>query len=112
MIFIPGRILFYWVVVHTLQRIIQVPYNDKVYTTTYLNSHYIVFGWFWLWYVLQRFLFVKVFWCPCMAIYVVNVQYNGGLLPDIVDPMLLPSSGNPFKCHDEVLFLQPIYDPM
>ena len=45
-----------------------------------------------------------------MAIYVVNVQYNGGLLPDIVDPMLLPSSGNPFKCHEEVLFLQPIYD--
>ena len=29
---IKGRILFYWVVVHTLQRIIQVLYIDKVYT--------------------------------------------------------------------------------
>ena len=24
------------------------------------------------------------FWCPCMAINNVNVQYNGGLLPDII----------------------------
>ena len=29
------------------------------------------------------FLFVKVFWCPGMAINV-SVQYNGGLLPDII----------------------------
>ena len=30
------------------------------------------------------FLFVKVFfWCPCMEINV-SVQYNGGLLPDII----------------------------
>ena len=28
-------------------------------------------------------VFVKVFLCPCMAINV-NVQYNGGLLPDII----------------------------
>ena len=38
------------------------------------------------------------FWCPCMAINV-SVQYNGGLLPDIIllfEPMLFPS-GNPFK---------------
>ena len=34
------------------------------------------------------FLFVKVFWCPCMAINVRSVQYNGGLLPDIVIPSL------------------------
>ena len=43
----------------------------------------------------------------------VNVQYNGGLLPDIiltVDPMLFPS-GNPFKCHEEVLYLQPLIPP-
>ena len=57
------------------------------------------------------FLSVKVFFgCPCMAINnVVNVQYNGGLLPDTytVDPMLLPS-GNPFKFHEEVLSLQPM----
>ena len=28
-------------------------------------------------------LFLMSFWCPCMAINV-NVQYNGGLLPDII----------------------------
>ena len=27
--------------------------------------------------------FSMFFWCPCMAINV-NVQYNGGLLPDII----------------------------
>ena len=30
-------------------------------------------------------LFLMFFWCPCMAINVVSsVQYNGGLLPDIM----------------------------
>ena len=29
----------------------------------------------------RRTVFV---WCPCMAINVVSVQYNGGLLPDII----------------------------
>ena len=28
-----------------------------------------------------------------------------------VDPVLLPSSGNPFKCHEEVLYLFAAYDP-
>ena len=28
-------------------------------------------------------LFLMFFWCPCMAINV-NVQYNGGVLPDII----------------------------
>ena len=28
-------------------------------------------------------LFLLFFWCPCMAINV-NVQYNDGLLPDII----------------------------
>ena len=48
-------------------------------------------------------LFLMFFWCPCMAINV-NVQYNGGFLPDIiqtVDPML-SASGNLFKCHEKV----------
>ena len=47
-----------------------------------------------------------------MVINVVNVQYNGGFLPGnyIVDPKL-PPSGNPFKCHEEVLHLQPIIPP-
>ena len=29
------------------------------------------------------FMFIKVFWCPCMAINV-SVQCNGGLHPDII----------------------------
>ena len=29
-------------------------------------------------------LFLLFFWCPCMAINNVSVQYNGGLLPDII----------------------------
>ena len=28
-------------------------------------------------------LFLMFFWCPCMAINI-NVQYNGGLLPNII----------------------------
>ena len=51
--------------------------------------------------VLYCFCFVLAFvWCPCMAINVVSVQYDGGLLPDII---LLT------QCyyHEEVLYLQP-----
>ena len=33
--------------------------------------------------VLHCLLFLMFFWCPYMAINV-NVQYNGGFLPDIV----------------------------
>ena len=41
----------------------------------------------------------------------VNVLYNDGFLPDItIDPRLLPS-GNPFECHEEVLYLQPLIPP-
>ena len=41
----------------------------------------------------------------------VSVQHNGGFLPGIIlDPMLLPSR-NPFKCHEEVLYLQPMIPP-
>ena len=55
-------------------------------------------------------LFLLFFWCPCMAINE-NVQYNGGL-PDIIllTQMLFPT-GNPFKCHEEVLYLQPLIPP-
>ena len=37
---------------------------------------------------------------------VVSVQYNGGLLLDII---LL--NRNPFKCHEDVLYLQPMIPP-
>ena len=39
---------------------------------------------------------------------VVSVQYNGGLLPDII---LLTQGYYPFKCHEEVLYLQPMIPP-
>ena len=63
--------------------------------------------------VLHCLSFLMFFWCPYMAINV-NVQYNGGFLPDTwyytVDPML-SASGNLFKCHEEVLYLQPLIPP-
>ena len=43
----------------------------------------------------------------------VSVQYNGGLLPDIIlltQCYYLPQ-GDPFKCHEEVLYLQPMIPP-
>ena len=40
------------------------------------------------------------FWCPCMAI---------DLLPDII--LLTQSYWNPFKCHEDVLYLQPLIPP-
>ena len=55
---------------------------------------------------------LPLFWCPCMAINI-RVQYNGGLLLDII---LLALSyyhrgRNPIKCHEEVLSLQPMFPP-
>ena len=55
-------------------------------------------------------LFLLFFWCPCMAINVRSVQYNGRLPRRYaVDPMLLPS-GNPFKCHGRD-FVFEAFDP-
>ena len=51
-------------------------------------------------------LFLMFFWCSCMAINV-NVQYNRHYT---VDPML-SASGNLFKCHEEILYLQPLIPP-
>ena len=48
-----------------------------------------------------------------LAINVSSVQYNGGLLPDIIlltQSMLFPS-GNPFICHEEVFFVFAAFDP-
>ena len=43
----------------------------------------------------------------------VSVQYNGGLLPGIIllTPTMLLPSGNPFKCYEEVLYLQSMIPP-
>ena len=42
----------------------------------------------------------------------VNVQYNDGFLPDIILlTQCLSASGNLFKCHEEVLYLQPLIPP-
>ena len=60
-------------------------------------------------YYIVSVLFSMSVWCPCMAInvsvYVYSIITNGGLLPDI------PSGKNPFKCHEEVLYLQPMILP-
>ena len=56
-------------------------------------------------------LFLMFFWCPCMA-FNVNVQYNGGLLPDII--MLTQyylHRGICFNAMQEVLYLQPLIPP-
>ena len=66
-------------------------------TTTMCDVYYIVSG-----------LLLMFFWCPCMAINV-NVQYNGGLLPDII---LLTQCylhrGTCLNAMEEVLYLQPL----
>ena len=71
-------------------------------THTHTHTHYIV-----------SVLFLLFLWCPCMAINV-SVQYNGGLLPDIIlltQTMLLPHQGTRFICHEEVLYLFAAFDP-
>ena len=44
----------------------------------------------------------------------VSVQYNERWASPrhyTVDPPMLSPSGNPFKCHEEVLYLQPLIPP-
>ena len=53
-------------------------------------------------------------WCPCMAIHVVSVQYDGGLLPDnilLLTQCYYHRGTNPFKCHEEVLYFQLLIPP-
>ena len=61
-------------------------------------------------YYIVSVLFSMSIWCPCMAINVSVVQYNwwGSPQHNTVDPMLLSSGRNPFKCHEEVWYLQPM----
>ena len=57
-------------------------------------------------------MFHLFFWCPCMAINVNVYSISVGFSPTLycVDPML-SASGNLFKCHEEVLYLQPLIPP-
>ena len=48
-----------------------------------------------------------MFWCP----YMVSVQCDGGLLPDIILLTLCDSIGEPFECHVEFSSLQPLFPP-
>ena len=52
------------------------------------------------------FCFSDAFLMSYMAINV-NVQYNDGFLPDII----LLTQCYLFKCHEEVLYLQPLIPP-
>ena len=66
--------------------------------TALFNYYYIVF----------------VFVCLVSLHNVVSVQYNGaGLLPKMIllTQCYYHRGINPFECHEEVLSLQPIYDP-
>ena len=56
------------------------------------------------------FCLFKFFWCPFIAISNVSLQYNGGLFPDIIllTQCYYHRGTNPFKCHKEVLSLQPM----
>ena len=49
-------------------------------------------------------------WCPCMAINV-SVQYNGGLVPDIILLTQRCYHREPVKCHEVVLYSQPMIPP-
>ena len=44
----------------------------------------------------------------------VSVQYNDGLLPGIIllTQCYYHTQGNPFKCHEEVSYLQPTIPPI
>ena len=67
-----------------------------------------------VYYYIVSGLFLMFFWCPCMAINNVKVQYNGGLLPDIIlltQCYLHPIRGTCLKCHEEILYLQPLIPP-
>ena len=46
-----------------------------------------------------------------MEINVVSVQYNGGLLPDIILLTRCGYIGEPVRYHEEVLSLQPMFPP-
>ena len=48
-----------------------------------------------------------MFWCP----YMVSVQCNGGLPPDIILLTLCDFIGEPFQYHVEFLSLQPLFPP-
>ena len=52
--------------------------------------------------VCTTIVLLKFFWCPRMAINV-SVQYNGGLLTDII--LLTQCYYHRVKWHEEVLFL-------
>ena len=48
-----------------------------------------------------------MFWCP----YIVSVQCDGGLPPDIILLTLCDSIGETFQYHVEFLSLQPLFPP-
>ena len=97
--------------VTTIGELVEIPCSGFVFITNVIRS-ILLLPCVTVYYVVSV-LFLMFFWCLCMAINnVVNVQYNGGLIPDII---LLTQcyfhQGNPFKCHEEVLYLQPLIPP-
>ena len=67
-----------------------------------------------LFYYVLKMLCLVFVWCPCMTINNVrSAQCNGGFLPDIIllTHCYHQPTGNPFKCHEEALYLQPMIPP-
>ena len=56
-------------------------------------------------------LFLLFVWCPCMAINVSVYSITVGFSPDIILLTQLLPLVNPFKCHEEALYLQPMIPP-
>ena len=58
-------------------------------------------------------LFLLSFWCPCMAINNVSIQYNGGLLPDIIllTHCYLHRGTHLNVMKEVILYLQPLIPP-
>ena len=69
-------------------------HTTRTHTHKHWNSYTDKKDWLW-------------FWCPCMEINV-SVQYNGGLLPDIILLTRCGYIGESVWYHEEVLPLQPM----
>ena len=82
---------------------------DKLICASLSHTHYY---WYEMVYYIVSVLFLLFFWCPCMAIYV-SVQYNGGLLPDIIllTQCYFHRGTTRLNAMKRVLCLQPLIPP-
>ena len=60
-------------------------------------------------YCIPNLILFLVFVLASLHINIINVQYNGGLLPDVILLALCHYIGELFKYHVELLSLQPMF---